>query len=248
MPSQASSRAPLAVVLGGCATLVALAAILAFTAFVTPGFLRSTTPPAIDDPLALLPANSNWAVGADLEQARARGMLEPVLSFMMKPPPGVPGEPLPAALADVVRDGDSLLIAGTAGDDRARPVVIVVTRVPVAVDKVKQACNAGPVTRMHGFQVYRADLGKKGTAAWLAFPGERLVLLSEMSEGDFGNLLAAALQHTPHPAIDLIQEARVAPLWGTAFFDEPMKKKLNASSPADMAQLTAQITRCAARS
>src|SRR4051794_918042 len=82
----------------GCGLILVLGVILALAAFVWPGFLKSPAVPPINDPMTLVPGDSNWVLGADLDAARMQGVLEPVLSFVTNPPPVVPGEPLPQAL------------------------------------------------------------------------------------------------------------------------------------------------------
>src|SRR5947209_7996706 len=79
---RSSSRGVLATILPILVGLLVIgAALFAVTAFLWPGFLRPA-PPRINDPMALLPADSNWIVGADLAQARQQGILEPMLSFL----------------------------------------------------------------------------------------------------------------------------------------------------------------------
>jgi hypothetical protein len=190
------------------------------------------TPPArIDDPMALLPADSNWVVGADLDRLRAAGTLEPMLRLLTRPPAGFAGDPFPAGMADVVRDGQSLLIAGVAGDEKAKPVVILTTRGPADAEKIKQACHAGAEQKIQGFTAYRTQRGegeggKNITVGWLAFPGERVVLWSEATEPDFAALLAAASKPAGHPPAESIREAREAPLWSVLHFDAGMQQKL----------------------
>jgi hypothetical protein len=241
-PGRKPGGVVLALLLPGCALVAVIGGIALLAAFVWPGFLRPTNVPPqhIDDPMALVPADSNWVIGADLDRLRAQGVLEPMLSLLTNPPPGVPGNAFPAGMADVVRDGESLLIAGTAGDNQAKPVIVLTTRGPVDVETVKRACIARVAQKMHGHAVYRTEMGKagpdkKGSLGWLAFPGERLVLLSEAQEKDFAALLAAAAEPRPHPSAERIVEAKKTPLWGVLTFDARMKVKLNETLANEMA-------------
>jgi hypothetical protein len=217
----------------GCCLLVVLAVAVPLAALFWPEFFRAPSPSSarVDDPMALLPAGSNWVLGADLDKLRADGTLEPMLGLLTNPPAGFPSDALPPGMADVVRDGQSLLVAGAAGDDKAKPVVILTMRGPADVEKIKRQCRVGAEQSMHGFAAYRTQIGKgepgkKAAPGWLAFPGERVVLLSEASEQDFAALLAAARTPTAHPAAEFIGEARSAPLWAVLHFDAGMKQKL----------------------
>src|SRR4051794_34018680 len=66
----------LAVLLPGCGLLLIVGVLGLLAAFVWPGFLRPTTTPlTIADPMALVPADSNWLLGADLDKLRAHEAL-----------------------------------------------------------------------------------------------------------------------------------------------------------------------------
>ncbi len=216
------------------AILVVVAAAALLAAYVWPGFLRSTPAPHIEDPLALLPPQSNWVLGADLDRLRERGALEPTLNLLMNPPPGVPIEPLPAGLAEAMRGGSTLLVAGTTGEDPPRPTLLLTTRAPADAERIKRLLNANAARQVHGFTVYRAAPGDaaRDSVAWLTFPGERLVVLSQLPEPRLAALLAEAGKHPPHPAGDLMNQAKGTPLWAALHFDDRMKQSLRTRLPA----------------
>jgi hypothetical protein len=228
---------------------VVLAVIFAVAAFVRPGFLRSPAAPIepINDPLALLPEGSNWFIGGDLDRLRSQGMLEPVLAYLMDSSPGlprVPGERLPPGLAGIVRDlGRSVVITGRAGEEAdkpaedTKPAVMLVTRDPVDMDRVKSVCNAEETTSIHGRTVYRVRAWEKGTTGWLTFPGERLVVITKRPGEELARLLAPG-PRPPHPAIGLIVDAQQHPVWGVAYFDESMKNALRKKAPKELDKLT----------
>jgi hypothetical protein len=230
----------------GLSLVVVLGAILAVAAFLWPGLLR--TPPAppaapvgITDPMALVPADSNWLLGADLEQARKQGVLDPIVSFLAHPPAALPDDLLPPGLAEVLRNGESLLVAGKMGtDDVDRPVVIVTLKSASDVETVKAVCNAGATTPMHGHTAYHTDLGEKGTQAWLAFPGERLVVLSTRREPEFARLLDPT-KHQQHPAHALIQEAQQAPVWAVLCVDDRLLDALKGVGTDEFAPLLGSL-------
>jgi hypothetical protein len=242
------TRTVLAFLVPGCGLLLALGVVVLLAGFFWPGYFR--TPPAalvrIDDPLTLLPADSNWVLGADLDKLRAGGTLEPILDFLANPPAGFANDVFSAGMADIVRDGQSLLIAGTAGDDKSKPVIILATRGPADVEKIKKECHAGAEQRMHGFTAYRTQIGKgepgkKIAPGWLAFPSDCVVLLSEAAEPDFAALLAAASKPSTHRDAASIRAARAAPLWSVLHFDARMKRKLTETLPKDMGELAAAL-------
>jgi hypothetical protein len=221
----------LALVLPGCGLLVALAVAVPLAWLYWPEFFGAPPVARIDDPMALLPADSNWVVGADLDKLRADGTLEPMLRLLTRPQAGFASAAFPAEMADVVRDGQSALIAGVAGDEKAKPVVILTTRGPADAEKIKKACHAGATQKIQGFTAYRTqrgegEAGKNVTAGWLAFPGDRVVLWSEATEPEFAALLAAARKPAGHPAAESIREAQAAPLWAVLHFDAGMQQKL----------------------
>lgn len=243
-PGSKQWRVLFAILLAGCALIAVIAGIALLAAFVWPGFLRPTNvPPArIDDPMALVPAESNWVMGADLDRLRAQGTLEPILSYITNPPPGVPSSGFPSGMTEIVREGESLLIAGTAGDAQTEPVFVLKTRGPVDVEKIKKECNARAPQKMHGHTVYRTEMGKaapdqKPSLGWLAFPSEQLVLISKANEKDFAALLAAAAHPQPHPSAERIAEAKRTPLWAVLTFDSRMKTRLNEILAAEMAEV-----------
>lgn len=179
-------------------------------------------------------------MGADLDRLRAQGTLEPILSYLTNARLGVPESGFPASMADVIRDGESLLIAGIAGNEQAKPVIVLKTRGPVDVEKVKNDCNARAPRNIHGHTVFRTETGKtapdkKTSLGWLAFPGEQLVLMSEANEKDFAALLAAAAHPQPHPSAERIAEAKTTPLWAVLTFDARMKAQLNETFATEMA-------------
>jgi hypothetical protein len=239
-PLQRHSRiVPLA--LTGVTLLVVVAAVAALAAFIWPGFLR--TAPRIDDPMALLPGDSNWIIGADVDRLRTRGVLEPVLGLLVSPPPMVPIAPLAAGVAELVRDSERLLVAGAAGDATSRSTLVLVMREPVNTEQVRRQCHAGASRRIHGHLVYRADPDKSGATAWLAFPGDRLIVLSNLEQAAFATLLvnAIAAERPAHPVAELLQETGGAPFWAVAHFDEHMKGKLKDALPAELAAAHASI-------
>jgi hypothetical protein len=233
------------IVPAGCAVVVILAIILSVGAFVWPGFLRSPPAPPppttmrYDDPMALLPSDTNWLVGADLVRARKQGILEPILAYLTNPPKGmptIPGEPLPAGLAEVLRDGESVMLAGIAGGEPARPVMILTTQGPIDVEKVKKACHATENQPVHGHVVYDADPWQKDGRSLLAFPGERMMLFSTREFPHFVKVLAPG-PRPAHPSLDLIQEARQGTIWAVLQIDERSKGSIKKTLPEALAAL-----------
>jgi hypothetical protein len=232
----------LGVLLSLIALLLVVGLIVLLAAYVWPGFMRLPAPaPAIDDPMSVLPADSNWVIGADLERLRGRQVLEPILALLVSPPPGVPVEGMPQSLVNLLRDGDRVLIAGSAPDDPPRMTVAMVTKDPVNIERFKQELKASPSRTLRGFVLYRVEIRNseadpKGTLGWLAVPGKHLAVVSTLDEVRFAALLADAERHPAHPAQDLIQEAQADPLWAVLRFDDRMKKALKKTLPGELAQ------------
>jgi hypothetical protein len=232
----------LPIVLTLCDLAVAAGALFPLAAYVWPGFLRSPAARRTDDPMAFLPPDSNWIVGADLVALRDQGVLEPAVRFLVDPPPGVPIRSLPPEWVGLLRDGDSLLIAGNTTEHPPRPAIALRTAEPVDVERVKQASSAAQGRKVHGHTVYRADPGLHGAKGWLTIPGDHLVIYSEMSETAFADLIAGAGKQPPHPALDLIGEAKLAgPVWGAALMDARMWEKLSEKPPAGMAAILSAL-------
>jgi hypothetical protein len=217
----------------GCGLVVILLVLVALAAFVWPGFWRAK-PPTITDPLALIPADSNWIVGADFNEARRLGLLEPTLAFAANPPPAFLGVKVPRVgeeLAAILNDCESMLVASRFGKDATRAIVVLTAKGPVDVEKVKHACRAAESQQVHGYTVYRAQVFDEGRPAWLAFPSERLILLSHTDEMSFAQLLAGGAR-PPHPARDLIDEAKDRWIWGVIHNDEGFQEGLKGTMRA----------------
>ena len=192
---KAASNKGLFVILGGVGGLLL---VLAIAAFLWPGFLvgkdkvagnvKAGAPPAPQaplDPLAFVPNNCDYILGANLAFLRTKPETMQQFEQALKQQNALN----PVAL-DLVKNAERGIIAGLIGP--TDNVVVAFSSVAVLdPQKVIQAFNAGPAETIQGKTVYKvAGRGAPGREL-LAMPTDKMVVFGSMSEVDFVKILDA---------------------------------------------------------
>jgi hypothetical protein len=171
----------LGLIIGGAAFF--LLGGFALTAFVWPGFLRSSaaSAPGGQNPFAFLPSKSDVVFGLNFEAVLklpggSQGFNQGLQAMQMgpnAPPPGV---------AQLLRDADKMII----GLDSTSQHVVVAVQTKKALDpeKTRQSLQAGPAKTIQGKACYPF-----AGDSYFTMPNNRLVLICKMPENELGALL-----------------------------------------------------------
>ncbi|HMF16907.1 MAG TPA: hypothetical protein VKE98_06835 [Gemmataceae bacterium] len=169
----------LGLIIGGAAFL--LLGGFALTAFVWPGFLRSSgasAPGGGQDPFAFMPARSDIVMGVN-----ADAMFK-VPGFRQGFEQGVQmGNPLPPGAIELVRNADRVVIGVDSSSESV--VVAILTKNAVEADKIRQTFQAGPAKTIQGKTCYPLQHGE----GYVTLPNSRLILVCKMPDNELGALL-----------------------------------------------------------
>jgi hypothetical protein len=176
-----SSAMMLALVIGGGVLVALSCGLLGVGAWVWPGFLISPT--NNNDIQAYIPWSVNQIYGIDTKAVSQQGQLDFAMKWLETFGP-LKDRPLPPEVMELVRDSEKLIVSVQTGARRPPTYIAILAKDTAAVEKFKAAAALGAPERLERrHNVYRT--GKKAGAKWPAFvamPGDRLVLLNDMPE------------------------------------------------------------------
>jgi hypothetical protein len=179
----------LALVIGGGFFVALSCGLLGVGAWVWPGFLISST--NNNDIQAYIPISANQIFGIDTKAVSQQGQLDFALKWLETVGP-LKDRPLPTEVMELIRDSEKLIIAVQSGrGPLPQTYIAILAKDTAAVDKFKAAAGLGAPERLEKrHNIYRT--GKKAAAKWTAFvamPGDRLVLLNNLPEDSLLELL-----------------------------------------------------------
>ena len=176
----------LGLIIGGAAFF--LLGGFALTAFVWPGFLRSSgaSSPGAQNLLAFMPGKCDVVMGVNFDGIRKMPGGQQVLDqFMRGMQMGMQRRNgASAGFVDILRNADQM-VAGI--DSTNENIVLAVrSRTPLDIEKTKQLFGAGPAKTIQGKACYPFE-----GDSFITMPNNHLLLVCKMSEADMASLLSS---------------------------------------------------------
>lgn len=198
---------------GGAVGLLLIGFVI--TAFVWPGFLRSSTPLAPNDPVVFLPGDCDFVAGINLAPLRTHPEYQKAIDkvFDMNP------QALPVQ-RELAEDAEAIYLGGKTGGRDVQGTLIFVMSKPPDAEKVRLAFNAAPPEQLQGKTIFRTKTGEI-----VSLPTSKIVLVVKGADNQVGPLLARTSPALNPDMLAQVQRLRSNTIWGLGSLDgEPRRK------------------------
>lgn len=208
-------------IMGGVTLVLLGGAAFVVTGWFWPGFMIAAT--NNNDIQTYIPVYATDLIGMNTGAVGQQNQLDAVLKLSQNAGP-FKDRPLPPEAVDLMRNSEKVIIATQAVNMRNLNYVAILAKDTAAVDTFKAALgNAERLDKRH--IIYRT--GKKG-GGWpgvVAVPGNRLVLLNDLTDDPLLELLKRGIEPGVGecPALKYAKAVEQAPIW-SAWTPAPLPK------------------------
>ena len=197
-------------------------------AFLWPGFL--VREPNNNNIIDFVPANSIVLFGANTKALHEKNQLDTIVKQLEAQTKNK--EKMPIEMKELLRDAEKLMVCMR--DKHSAEVLLILASNPASVQKLKKMAVLGPEEKIGGkHRVFRPGTRDRNWPLFLAMPGDRLVLASNLNEQDTIALLDHARksekeksQAPQSPALPFIKSVEQSQVWGGWIFEEEARKAI----------------------